>query len=289
MKICPLENILGKRAFGRGQALLIILLVMAVVLTVGLSVISRSVTDVRLSQQEEESARAFSVAEAGIEEALGRDLPVGGFFEGSLAEVDYTVSAKEQGNQPCFDFGGSSFVEGDIQTVWLVEHRDGQPDHTAPGRYDKDKIHLYWGAGSVFEPTALEASLFYYDNSDGSYKVAREGFGEEVAGFSPASSVCSVDCGEGEVSFHFCAEFSFGLSLNQYAYALRLKLLKNNQSHPILVKGDETNLPSQGVCYVSTATVPESGITRKVQQCQSHPVLPDIFDYVLVSKTALEK
>ncbi|MGB9585898.1 MAG: hypothetical protein ACPL7A_00585, partial [Anaerolineales bacterium] len=69
-----------------GQALLIILLVMAVGLTIGLAVISRSVTDIRISRQEEESARMFSVAEAGIEEALkagasfppqGMDVPIG--------------------------------------------------------------------------------------------------------------------------------------------------------------------------------------------------------------------
>ena len=53
-----------------GQALIIILLVMAVGLTMGLAVVSRSVTDIRISQQEEESARAFSAAEAGIRQQL---------------------------------------------------------------------------------------------------------------------------------------------------------------------------------------------------------------------------
>ncbi|MBU3957074.1 hypothetical protein KKI19_02265 [Patescibacteria group bacterium] len=42
-----------------GQALLIILLVMAVALTIGLSVVSRSITDIRISQEQEQSARAF--------------------------------------------------------------------------------------------------------------------------------------------------------------------------------------------------------------------------------------
>lgn len=59
-----------------GQIALVVLLVMVVLLTVGLAVVSRSVTDIRISQETEESARAFSAAEAGIEEALKQDLSV---------------------------------------------------------------------------------------------------------------------------------------------------------------------------------------------------------------------
>ncbi len=62
-----------------GQTLLIIVLIAAVILTVGLAVASYSITDIKISQQEEESARAFSAAEAGIEEALKLGaLPEGG-------------------------------------------------------------------------------------------------------------------------------------------------------------------------------------------------------------------
>jgi hypothetical protein len=56
-----------------GQVALIILLVMVVVLTVGLSLISHSVTDISISKDEEEAMRAFSAAEAGIEEALRQE------------------------------------------------------------------------------------------------------------------------------------------------------------------------------------------------------------------------
>ena len=53
-----------------GQALLIVVLSLAVVLTVVLSILARSVTDIKLSTGSEESLRAFSAAEAGIERAL---------------------------------------------------------------------------------------------------------------------------------------------------------------------------------------------------------------------------
>ena len=49
-----------------GQALLIVLLGMAVVLTMVLSVVSRSVTDIQLTTRDDEALRAFSAAEAGV-------------------------------------------------------------------------------------------------------------------------------------------------------------------------------------------------------------------------------
>lgn len=60
----------------KGQAVLIVLLVVAVALGFGLSIISQSVTDVEIAGQSEESARAFNAAEAGIEAGL-KDLTIG--------------------------------------------------------------------------------------------------------------------------------------------------------------------------------------------------------------------
>lgn len=66
-KIAPL--FWGKHARG-GQVLLIVVLTMVVALTVGLSIASRTITNLKFSKQSEESQRAFSAAEAGIEQAL---------------------------------------------------------------------------------------------------------------------------------------------------------------------------------------------------------------------------
>ena len=60
-----------KDSFGeQGQVLLIIVLVMVVALTVGLSLASRSLIQVRTTGEQAESQKAFSAAEAGIEQAL---------------------------------------------------------------------------------------------------------------------------------------------------------------------------------------------------------------------------
>lgn len=54
----------------QGQVLLIVILTMVVALTVGLSVVSRSISNLRTSKQNEESQRAFQAAEAGIDQVL---------------------------------------------------------------------------------------------------------------------------------------------------------------------------------------------------------------------------
>src|SRR5579885_3559975 len=53
-----------------GQAFLIVVLVMVIALTVGLSIASRTITNLRVSTEEENSQKAFSAAESGIEQAL---------------------------------------------------------------------------------------------------------------------------------------------------------------------------------------------------------------------------
>jgi len=82
-----------------GQALLIILLIMAVALTIGLSVVSRSVTDIRISQEQEESARVFSAAEAGLESLLAT-----GEAPGSVGDFKIDTGTKPIGDSETFVF-----------------------------------------------------------------------------------------------------------------------------------------------------------------------------------------
>src|SRR3989344_2427210 len=55
-----------------GQILILVLLIVVVSLAVGLSVASRNLTNLRISTQTEESQRAFSAAEGGVEDVLSR-------------------------------------------------------------------------------------------------------------------------------------------------------------------------------------------------------------------------
>src|SRR3972149_6444629 len=56
----------------QGQILILVLLAVVVILAVGLSVASRNITNLRTSTQTEQSQRAFSAAEGGVEDVLSR-------------------------------------------------------------------------------------------------------------------------------------------------------------------------------------------------------------------------
>ena len=104
-----------------GQALIVVLLVLGVALTVGLAIVARSVTEVNVSTVQDESARALSAAEAGIEQALGGVVVSGGDTVGTAGDAfvvqtnsstaDVYVVAEElvAGETAIVNLTGSSF------------------------------------------------------------------------------------------------------------------------------------------------------------------------------------
>ena len=270
-----------------GQTLLIILLIAAVILTVGLAIASYSITDIKISQQEEESARAFSAAEAGIEESL----KIGSATNVTVGNITAQVSEVIQGGGKDFDFGGLKFASGELTNVWLVEHNDqGGFDASFP---TNGKITVCWGEAnqvSDANPPALEASLVYKDGAN--YKVIRAGFDPKAGrtiGFGNVDSSSGTNCGSLAFAKNInLASGTFTLPQNAIPYLLRLKLLYNSESQPLAVTADN-NLPQQGKCYDSSAAIVESNITRKIRQCQFYEAPPAIFDYVLFSGGSLTK
>jgi Tfp pilus assembly protein PilX len=75
-----------------GQALVLVLLSLSVVLTLVLFILARSITDVTVSSRQEESVRAFSAAEAGIERALVAGT---GFGTTEIGNASYTTSVTD--------------------------------------------------------------------------------------------------------------------------------------------------------------------------------------------------
>lgn len=269
----------------KGQTILVMLLLVAVILTIGLSVVSRSVTDVRISSQTQESARAFWVAQAGLEKAIRTgagesNIPVG--------DVRYTVTKSILGEGLTFDFPDKIEAQ-QIVNVWLVNHdTDGQI--LLGERYAGTNLILYWGdpddislADQNLKP-AIEATLIYQNSSDKfySHKYAFDPFsGRSVqTNFSP--TVASDN-----PSFAYMATISFADALNyNKPYLVTLKLLFNTTPKPVRVKGS-VNLFSQGNCFTSAAVISSSNVSRTVRECRLWPTAPEIFNYLLFSGTDL--
>ena len=88
----------------KGQALLIVVLVMVVALTVTLSLVSRSVVDLKTSTDQADSQKALAAAEAGAEQAIKANAAVG--LVGSNKSLDTTnynaTVTQVDGSDPLF-------------------------------------------------------------------------------------------------------------------------------------------------------------------------------------------
>ena len=122
----------------KGQILLIVVITMIVALTVGLSIASRTVTELRLSRQNEESQRAFNAAEAGIDRVLQQGGEI--TLEEQLGNNStFAVTATEyDGSQIVLNNGEE--VDQDVGAdVWLSVYPDFS-SQIASGR-----LTIYWG------------------------------------------------------------------------------------------------------------------------------------------------
>mgnify|MGYP001609443717 CR=1 FL=1 len=154
-------SIPGSRG-SRGQIALVVLLVMVVMLTLGISVTRRGVTDVRIAQQEEDSARAFQAAETGVEEALSTLIGGSGNFG---EDTSYNVNVAEAGSSG-FVFG-QPVVAG--ETVYV---------NLAGASANLNRLDIYFIENGKDDcattPAAIEVTTIL--TPGGNTRVKREGF-----------------------------------------------------------------------------------------------------------------
>jgi hypothetical protein len=175
-----------------GQILIVIILVMVVSLTVGLSVISRSITNIRTSSEEASSAKALAAAEAGVQKALqecsGRPdctvVPDTGFAD----QTEFSAVLKNESSNSILLNGGLLVPQSEGVDLWLMNHKqDGTLDLTSerwpPGGGTGD-LKIYWGesqdgcsdpaleilvirgTGTPLNPTTITSKRFAVDPCD---------------------------------------------------------------------------------------------------------------------------
>lgn len=252
-----------------GQALLIILLVMAVGLTISLGLLFRTTADIKISRQFEESARALSAAEAGVEEGLRI---LSGEDSGTVAPgVSYKFVVSEAGEgEDSFSLG--KILKGSTGTVWLAEY------DSFVQRFKGDSITLCWQRADGIEPD-LEAIVLYQEGSE--YKVKREVFlhGSGLSG--------SENCGDSDGSkYPNKVDLSLPSASGDVLLALRLKPI-GGDAYVAVDPPNDHPLPSQGKEVISTGRAGDT--VRKVRAIKPYPSWPEIFDYVLFSGGELIK
>lgn len=281
-----------------GQALLVILLIMAVVLTIGLATISRSITDIKISEQTDDSARAFSAAEAGIEAVLSGLTDTSGLFSSGTGTS--VTTRKTNINS------GSSFLypeplsKNEIATVWLSEF--DKTSKTYKNLLTLGQMKVGWGnagtSSSDGTTPALEVSIYYRDGSDN--KVAKYMLDPKTDrdnGFCKVEMEMRVGACTGVASFDITSGAAYGSKILQFNADLdtsdlpsllfaRLRLLYNNSTHDVGLSAD-SSLPKQG--ELIEAVGQSNQATRKVEVYRLNPAPPDIFDFALYSGGGLVK
>jgi len=272
MKIYMRQELIKK-----GQAALIVLLVVAVALGFGLSTISRSTIELKISKQEQEASRAFNAAEAGIEEALrtliSGDIDIG--EGGDIINVNYEVEG--------LDFLEGVFAENDSAqvnltganadlTLIVVEWVDSASGEENPGCVDENT-------------TTASVLISIIKEADSDYALRRGAY-NSCSALNDNNGMDYDSTSEGNDNY-----------LRQVVVAVaaddelvRIRPIYNKAS--IRVTGRDADgdaeLPVQ-LYRIDSRAQALTLESKAVEVTRTIPSLPSVFDYVLFSGTGIVK
>lgn len=275
-----------------GQIVLITLLVLTIATTVALSLMSRTTMDTAISNQIEQSSRAFSAAEAGIEEALQSGVGTSGTKVLSGGEASYTVNVSNIGGAAgVFEFPKKS-QRGVTETLWLVNHNASGALVEIP-TYTNGSIGICWST-EVTIP-AIIATLLYKESTDGSYRVAKAAFDPQNArratnNFQAPTAMVGGCGGKTDTTYRATITFSvLNPSINYNTdtlLALRVRTVYSDAK--LAIDTNSEVLPLQGNKIDSTGTT-TSGTNRKIVVFQQYRSPATIFDAALYSQGSINK
>ncbi len=255
----------------KGQALLMVVLVMVVALTVGLSVASKSITNVRTSTEEANSQKALAAAEAGIEQSIKSNASIA---SGSLTNsTTYSTNVSQVLGTSFLVNGGNPVLQDNGTDLWLSDYSTN-PSNIYLNPWSGN-LTIKWGFSSNgCSNSALEVVIisgtkqnprttrYNYDPC-----LGRSGINH----FTYASLSRSTTAGK---------DFFYQATIN-VSSGLLGKIIPIYLNTPLAIVGSSA-LPSQGSTITSTGI---SGTTqRKVNVFQGFPEIPsEYFPYNLFS------
>lgn len=266
----------------KGQTLLIVVLVLTIAITVSLSLIGRTTTDVKMTQQLEDSARAFSAAEAGIEDALTRASGITATIQSGTGDASFTTTVQTIGGSSSVYTYPSLTKKGDVATVWLMAHN-------ADGTLNQASHYCQTAGACLFDicweaktpPAAAEIAVFYRNTGTNLYDLVRFAYDPDAAHTGnnfTKTDISSTGCGKTSGVSRVRITLP---TTNAIPVMVRLRPYYNDTTFS--VEGVETRvIPSQGF-EVSSVGQTGSGVSRKIVVKRQFDAPPSVFDYVLYS------
>lgn len=304
----------------KGQVVLILILVMTVALGIGISVVQRSLSDVSTASKVEQSSRAFSAAEAGIEKSLtsGGNTTVNLDNQSNASATNDLVPCIP-GSSGCNETSGMIqaaleyplLAKEETATIWLADPNTSLPTCAAgagglpPACYGSSTLDVYWGNSSS-DKAAVELSFIYYDTTTSQYNSKKWYLDQAAAVRTPVNNFdTNADCSGFTIgSNSYSCKYIIGGtnrgvadpkgSLPAGLILLRARLLYNSTSQRFAVQASSTatcgsacSIPSQVSKLTSTGTSGET--QRKVQVFKIDKVVPSYFDYAIFSAGSINK
>jgi hypothetical protein len=274
-----------------GQAIVLVLLSLSVVLTIVLFVMSRSITDISTSTNQADSVRAFSAAEAGVENALVAGSNVASGVDGDKASYNAIVIDIASGSK-FFDYP-IPLISGDTMTIWFVNHDSATGSficNVGSPCFTGNAFRVCWGnpgtPSDQDQTPAVEVSV-YYETTPGdisTVQIARITFDpndiRQSSNSFDAEGTGSCQNYAFTKTINFATNFTPAINVYSSDYGLifaKVRMFYNTEiSHNIGVRVDvgdnSSRLPSQGKVISSTGKAGQSN--RKVNVFQGWPEFP---------------
>ncbi len=291
--------------YQHGQVVILLLLVMLVALTIGLTITQRSLSDVSISSKTEQSSRAFSAAEAGIEKALLNQTATNSADIGNQSGYTVTVASNLPSTGQALEYPKLS--KDSIEQYWLIDPNMALsalnlPATTNPSGYDGGTIDIYYEdpATPVGDLVALEVNLITKDNT-GLYKKYQYLYDEDGGRRTNNNFIAPTACSTFTINTLYsptistldrtfkCKITGFNIKpSSETSIALRIRLLYSSTSQPVAVAPAATkSLPPQVSLFTSVGT---AGQTQKTVQVFKHVKdVPFFFDYAIYSVSQINK
>jgi len=177
----PAIPTLSVRQLQAGQILLIVILIIIVFSTIGLSIASRTIISIRTSTEEAESQKALAAAEAGVERAIQGNAPATGsaiLSDNLRNKSNYSVDVTQIDSSNFLINGGNLIPKDEGADVWFAGHdTNGNPDVATA--LSPNFVYLYWGLSSETEtcgtstaPAAIQAIVIASSAAAVTYRFA---------------------------------------------------------------------------------------------------------------------
>ncbi|PWU22891.1 hypothetical protein C5B42_04885 [Candidatus Cerribacteria bacterium 'Amazon FNV 2010 28 9'] len=253
----------------KGQVGIIILLIVVVMSTIGISVVSRSSTDVSISQSSEDANRVLDAAESGVEKALS-----------DTHALDPSIPGQVTGSINSINNIAVNYTVDRLFTTDTVLDEGSSVGIDLTGAINGDALNIYWSKeqNCTQNPASLIITIY---NKVGSAVTYRKSYLAACAQNHSGDGFTSITANGGATGFLRFDQ----LALQTGDVFARIRSIYNQTE--LSITGAGWTLPVQQFRIVSIAQGTVGTQTKEVQVDRGLPTAPAVFDYALYSGTGI--